>query len=113
MSHRVGWISLAVVGVIGMIAAFVTIVAYPIPDIPSGWCSSGERPGGPYEVQSVTKAALYLDIVAAAFIVVAAGALTGRLGWGIFVSVLAAIPVGAFFLVTALSYAGRIDCAFS
>jgi hypothetical protein len=43
----------------------------------------------------------------------AAGALTGRLGWGIVVSVLTALPVGAFLYVTAFVYAGRIDCAFS
>jgi hypothetical protein len=45
--------------------------------------------------------------------VVAAGALTGRRGWGIAVSILTALPVGAFFLVTAFIHAGRIDCAFS
>ena len=111
--NRRPWIWLGVIGVLGMIAAFVTIAAYPIPDIPSGWCSSGERPGGPYQVQSVTETALYLDLVAGACIVVAAGALTGRLGWGIVVSILTALPVGAFFLVTAFVYAGRIDCAFS
>jgi hypothetical protein len=112
MSRR-GWIWLGVIGALGMIAAFVTIVAYPLPEIPGGaWCASGERPGGPYEVQSVTETALWLDLVAAAFIVVAAGALTGRLGWGIIVSVLTALPVGAFFFVTLFFYAGRIDCAF-
>ena len=83
MNNRVGWISLAVVGVIGMIAAFVTIVVYPIPDIPSGWCSSGERPGGPYEVQSVTKTALYLDIVLhdrdGGYLVGSANIATGRI----------------------------------
>jgi hypothetical protein len=94
-----------------MIVAFVTIVAYPIPDIPSGWCSSGERPGH-YAVQSATETALYLDLVFAGLVIVAAGALTGRLGWGVVVSVLTAIPVGAFFLITAFFYAGRIDCAF-
>jgi len=94
-----------------MIAAFVTIVAYPIPDVQGGWCQSGDRPGH-YAVQSVTQAALYLDLVAAACVVVAAGALTGRLGWGVVVSVLTALPVGAFFLITAFFYAGRIDCAF-
>lgn len=95
-----------------MIAAFTVIVTYPIPDIQGGWCQSGERPGGPYTVQSVTETVLYLDLVAAAAVVVAAGALTGRLGWGVVVSVLTALPVGAFFLITVFFYAGRIDCAF-
>ncbi len=54
---------------------------------------------------------LYLDIAAAAAVVVAAGALTGRLGWGVVVSVPTALPVGAFFLITAFFYAGGIDCA--
>lgn len=94
-----------------MIAAFVTIAAYPIPDVPGAWCQSGERPGH-YTVQTVTELVLYLDIAAALSVVVAAGALTGRLGWGIVVSVLTALPVGAFLLVTAFFYAGRIDCAF-
>jgi hypothetical protein len=94
-----------------MIVAFVTIVAYPIPDVHGGWCQSGERPGH-YAVQTVTEAALYLDLVAALSVVVAAGALTGRLGWGVVVSVLTALPVGAFVVITAFFYAGRIDCAF-
>ena len=38
-----------------MIVAFVTIVAYPIPDVQGGWCQSGGRPGH-YAVQSVTEA---------------------------------------------------------
>ena len=109
---RRGWIWLGVVGALGMVAVFVTIVAYPIPHVPGGWCASGGRPGGPYAIQSVTETALWLDLVAALAIVVAAGALTGRLGWGIVVSVLTALPVGAFLLVTAFVYAGRIDCAF-
>lgn len=50
--------------------------------------------------------------MAAVSVVVAAGALTGRLGWGVVVSVLTALPVGAFFLITAFFYVGRIDCAF-
>jgi hypothetical protein len=113
MSRR-AWIWLGVVGALGMVAVFVTIVAYPIPHVPGGgsWCASGGRPGGPYAIQSITETALWLDLVAALAIVVAAGALTGRLGWGILVSVLTALPVGAFLLVTAFVYAGRIDCAF-
>jgi hypothetical protein len=102
---------LGVIGSLGMIAASATIVAYPIPDIPGGWCY-GVRPGH-YTVQSVTETALYLDLVAAGAVIVAAGALTGRLGWGVVVSVLTALPVGAFFLITAFFYAGRIDCAFT
>lgn len=110
--HRRGWAWLGLVGVLGMVAAFTIIATYPIPDIPTGWCSSGERPGH-YAVQSVTETVLYLDVVAAAAVVIAAGACTGRLGLGLVVSVLTALPVGAFLLFTALIYAGRIDCAFS
>jgi hypothetical protein len=70
--HRRGWIWLGVIGALGMIAAFATIVAYPIPDLPGGWCY-GVR-SEHYAVQSVTETALYLDLVAAGAVIVAAGA---------------------------------------
>jgi hypothetical protein len=102
---------LGVIGVLGLIAALLIIAAYPIPDVRGGWCQSGGRPRH-YAVQTVTADAMYLDLVAALAVVVAAGALTGRLIWGFVVSVLTALPVTAVVLVTGFIYAGRIDCAF-
>jgi hypothetical protein len=57
--------------------------------------------------------ALYLDLLAASAVVVAAGAITGRFGLGFVVSVLTGVPVGAFLVIAYFVYAGRIDCAFS
>jgi ABC-type Fe3+ transport system permease subunit len=48
----------------------VVILAYPLPDVPGGWCQSGGRPGH-YQVESVTKALLFLDGAAALALLVA------------------------------------------
>lgn len=94
-----------------MIAAFAIVATYPLPHVPGGWCRSGFTPHH-YAVQTVTRIAMYVDLGAAAAVVVAAGAATGRVGRGLLVAALTAVPVGAFLVVTAATYIGRINCAF-
>lgn len=111
MARRGWWGAVIAVGALGMIAAFVVIAQYPLPNVPGGWCQTGFSPHH-HTVQTVTRIALYLDIAFAVAIVVAAGALTGQLGRGILISTLSAVPVGVLFLMTAATYIGRINCAF-
>jgi ABC-type Fe3+ transport system permease subunit len=85
----------------------VVILTYPLPDVPGGWCQSGGRPGH-YQVESVTKALLFLDGAAAVALLVAVTIFIRRSGW-ILVSLLLGISAVYFAY---LMYGGTIECAF-
>jgi hypothetical protein len=93
------------------LAAPLVIATYPIPDIPTGWCTSGERPGH-HTVESVAVVAMWSEVIAAVAVVVllasAFRSWAGRIAAGLAAG-LVALPIGYF---TLLVYAGRIDCAF-
>jgi hypothetical protein len=94
------------------IVAPIVMLAYPIPQVPGGWCQSGGRPGH-YTVETVARVALWVEIVAVSGVVLlVAGAReswAGRVAVGViwgFAGVVVVYVVWFF-------YAGRIDCAFS
>jgi ABC-type Fe3+ transport system permease subunit len=94
------------------LATFVVVpvvtLAYPLPDVPGGWCQSGGRPGH-YRVESVTKALLFLDGAAAVALFLAVAIFIRRIGW-ILVSLLSGLAAVYFAY---LLYGGTIECAFS
>jgi hypothetical protein len=93
------------------IVAPIVMLAYPIPEVPGGWCQSGGRPRH-YTVETVARAALWAEILAVTGMVLVvagsreswAGRIAVGLIWGVAGVVI--IYVAWFF------YAGRIDCAF-
>jgi hypothetical protein len=85
----------------------VVILAYPLPDVSGGWCQSGGRPGH-YQVESVTKALLFLDGAVAVALVVAVAIFTRSIGWIVLSLLLGLTAVYFAYFV----YGGTIECAF-
>jgi hypothetical protein len=87
-------------------------MAYPIPDVPGGWCQSGGRPGH-YTVQTVARIALWCEILAVAGVVLLVAASRDSWAGRIAVGLIWGVAGAAVIYVAWIVYAGRIDCAFS
>ncbi len=88
------------------------MLAYPIPNVPGGWCTSGGRPGR-YTVETVARVALWCEVLAVTGIVLLVAG--SRRSWPgrIAVGVVWGLAGAAIVYVAWFMYAGRIDCAFS
>lgn len=93
------------------IVAPIVMLAYPIPQVPGGWCQSGGRPGH-YTVETVARVALWCEILAVTgMVVLVAGSReswAGRIGVGLVWGVAGVVII----YVVWFFYAGRIECAF-
>jgi hypothetical protein len=94
------------------VVAPIVMLAYPVPQVPGGWCQSGGRPGH-YAVETVARVALWGEILAVTGIVLLVAG--SRESWAgrIAVGVVCGLAGVAIIYVAWLFYAGRIDCAFS
>jgi hypothetical protein len=110
-THR-GRSALIALSALVVLGAPFVIMQYPLPDLPSGWCTSGERPGH-YTVETVANAALWCQVAAACALVLVLGSIPQGWPGRIAVGILCGLPLALVVGYTMLLYAGRIDCAFS
>jgi hypothetical protein len=94
------------------VAAFIVMMAYPIPEVPGGWCQSGGRPGH-YTVQTVARIALWCEVLAVSGVVLLVAASRDSWAGRIAVGLVWGVAGAAVIYVAWIVYAGRIDCAFS
>lgn len=95
-----------------LVLAPILAVAWPIPEIPGGWCGSGANHDG-YTVVTVTKAALIATLIAAPSVVAAAAIFPRSRGQRITVAIIAAFfaVISVIIVLAMLGY--KVDCGGS
>ena len=88
------------------------MIAYPIPEVPGGWCQSGGRPGH-YTVETVARVALWGEILSVAGVVLLVAASRNSWAGRFAVGLIWGVAGAAVIYIAWIVYAGRIDCAFS